>query len=135
MKNLIADDNVANRHLLRIYFSGYGISVTANDGIEAVAAFKEALEAGERFDLICLDYYMPRMDGIEALKIIRQIESEHQVPRDEHVRVIMMSAVNDKSVIMKAYINGCDSFLIHPCRKDRFIEEIYNVGLLPQTVS
>lgn len=49
------------------------------DGREAVTAFTEALDAGEPFDLICLDVMMPEMDGHTALASIRRIESEHGI--------------------------------------------------------
>lgn len=134
MKILIVDDNEASCRLLEIQLSGYGTHVTVNNGTEAIRKFKDFLETGEGFDLICMDYFMPKMDGIEVLKTIRQIESEHQISRDDRVRIIMVSAVNCETEILKSYANGCDSYIIRPSRKEDLIEEIYNLGLLPHTV-
>jgi two-component system chemotaxis response regulator CheY len=117
---------------LELQLSDYGTLVTVNDGTEAIGEFKDALEAGEGFELIFLDYFMPKMDGVEVLKSIRQIESEHQITRDSSVRIVMVSGNSYKSDIIKAYENGCDSYIIKPYQKEQLIEEIHNVGLSTQ---
>lgn len=129
MKILIVDDNEAARKLLKIRFSRYGDLKMVNGGAEAITAFKEAFKTDERFDLICLDYCMPNMDGIEVLKAIRQIESEHQVAWDNHVRILMVSASDCESAVTKAYAYGCDSFMLRPFRKEQIIEEASSLGL------
>ena len=135
MKILIADDNEAARRLLQLYLAGYGSLVTVNNGIKAIEAFSQAIDTNERFDLICMDYVMPKMDGIEVIKAIRTIELEHGISRANRVRIIMSSAVDQESDIMKAYANGCDSYMIRPDRKERLMEEIQSFGLLPQTAN
>ena len=134
MKILIADDNEAARRLLQLYLAGYGTLVTVNNGTKAIEAFSQALDTNERFDLICIDYVMPQMDGIEVIKTIRSLEREHGISEKGHVRIIMSSAVDQESDIMKAYANGCDSYMVRPNRKERLAEEIQSFGLLPQTV-
>ena len=126
MKILIVDDNEAARCLLETQLSGHGTLITVNDGIEAIAAFKEALEAGERFDLVFMDLVMPEMGGMEASSTIRRIESEYQITRDEGVRIIMVSAVSCESEIIKAYENGCDAYITRPCQKEQLTAEIHN---------
>lgn len=133
MKILIVDDNESSRLLLQIYLSDFGTLMMANDGVEAVGVFKEALEAGERFDFIFLDYHMPKMDGFKTLEVIRKIESECQTAWTDRVRVIMISVIGNESLTKKALANGCDAYIIRPCCKDQFIQQIHNIGLLPQT--
>jgi two-component system chemotaxis response regulator CheY len=132
MNILIVDDNEVGCRLLEIQLSDYGTSVTVNDGTEAIRAFKDALEAGEGFDLICMDYVMPKMDGLEVFNTIRQIESEHQITKKDSVRIIMISAVSCEADIMKAHANGCDSYIIRPYKKEALFDEIHNVGLSTQ---
>ncbi|MEY4504730.1 MAG: hypothetical protein RL154_1026 [Pseudomonadota bacterium] len=60
---LVAEDNMVNQKLISILLNARAIDVvTANDGVEAVAAYK----AG-KFDIIFMDIHMPNMDGLGAL--------------------------------------------------------------------
>ena len=132
MKILIVDDNETARRLLQLYLAEYGALITVNNGSKAIEAFSQAMDTNERFDLICLDYVMPEMSGIEVVKVIRGLEHKHGISQNDHVRIIMTSAVDQQSDILKAYANGCDSYMIRPDRKERLIKEMRNFGLLPQ---
>lgn len=69
---LVVDDDANIRLLLRddLWEKGYNV-VTAVDGDEAVVSFAE-----EHVDLVILDIRMPKLNGIEVLKIIRGAKSE-----------------------------------------------------------
>ena len=135
MKILIVDDNEAARRLLQLFLAEYGTLTTVNSGTEAIEAFSQAIGIDEYFDLICLDYVMPEMTGIEVVETIRQIERTHGVSDSSRVRIIITSAVDQKSDITRAYASGCDSYLVRPDRKEKLIEEMHNFGLLPQTAT
>ncbi len=63
---LVADDDAANRRLVERLLQRLGASpVVVEDGQEAVAA-----AAAEEFDLILIDFHMPRMTGVEATREI-----------------------------------------------------------------
>ncbi|MEG2418587.1 MAG: ATP-binding protein, partial [Eubacterium sp.] len=67
---LIVDDNATNRMVAKELMRPYHLSVAlASSGAEAVERVK-----AEHFDLVFLDYRMPKMDGVETLRAIRQIE-------------------------------------------------------------
>ena len=135
MKILIVDDNEAARRLLQLYLAGYGVLVIVNNGSEAIEAFSQAIDTNERFDLICLDYVMPEMSGLKVLETIRNVESKHGISLNDRTRVIMTSAVDTPSEIMKAYKSGCDAYMIRPDRKERLIKEMRNFRLLPQSAT
>ncbi len=62
-KILVVDDDQATRHVLRKVLSGAGFSTTvAKDGVDGLKALKT-----KRFDLLLLDVWMPRMNGLEML--------------------------------------------------------------------
>jgi CheY-like chemotaxis protein/anti-sigma regulatory factor (Ser/Thr protein kinase) len=62
-KILVVDDDQATRHVLRKVLSGAGFSTTvAKDGVDGLKALK-----AKRFDLLLLDVWMPRMNGLEML--------------------------------------------------------------------
>ena len=71
LRILLAEDDFTSRLLLQTFLSRYGECHIAVNGREAVAAFRLALEQGQRYDLICMDIMMPEMDGGEA---VREIE-------------------------------------------------------------
>lgn len=74
-KILVTDDEQGMRDLVVFLLEPYGIKVkTAQNGLEAVDLIKN-----EDFDLIFLDVHMPKMNGIEALKQIKNIKPEQIV--------------------------------------------------------
>jgi len=65
---LIVDDVETNLYVARGLLAPYGISVdTAQSGFDAI----EKIRDGSSYDIIFMDHMMPRMDGMEATKIIR----------------------------------------------------------------
>jgi hypothetical protein len=68
---LLVDDNIPNLMVAQAILETLGCVVTkAKNGLEAVAAYRSGT-----FDLVLMDCHMPEMDGAEATKAIRQIES------------------------------------------------------------
>ena len=130
MKCLIVEDSFVCRKLLQKYLSSHGDCDIAIDGNEAVAAFRQAIDEKEPYDLICLDIMMPNMNGHDALKIIRQIESEHGICDLDCVKVIMTTALGDQDNVMGAFRQGCEAYIVKPVERDLLFEEIQNLGLL-----
>ena len=135
MKYLIVEDDFVARKLLQRYLSSYGDCDIAVDGNEAVEAFNQAMDEKEPYDLICLDIMMPNMDGREALKAIRQIESEHGISGLDSVKVIMTTALGDSKNVMGAFREGCEVYIVKPVEKDKLLKEMENLGLIESEVS
>jgi two-component system chemotaxis response regulator CheY len=87
--------------------------------MEAIDAFMMALDEGEPYDLICLDIMMPIMDGYQALKNIRDIETERNIPEDKKVKVIMTTALNEEKNVKKAFELGCTVYCAKPIDMDK----------------
>lgn len=130
MKILIVEDDFAARKLLQKYLSSYGDCDIAVNGIEAVDAFKDALDKDWPYELICLDIMMPNMDGHEALKAIRQIESDHGINGFDGVKVIMTTALDDPKNVMDSFREGCEAYIVKPVEKYKLLEEMENLGLV-----
>ncbi|HXW07374.1 MAG TPA: response regulator [Vicinamibacterales bacterium] len=87
---LVVDDDKATRHVLSSVLTNAGYSTdTASDGVEALEALR-----GRRFDLLLLDVWMPRMNGIDLLSQIRAIEAPP--------RVVVMTSDEAPETLLKA---------------------------------
>lgn len=130
MRILIVEDEFSGRVLLMQLLSEYGKTDVAVNGKEAVTAFQTALDAGEPYDLLCLDIMMPEMDGHEALKAIREIEEQKGIQGLDGVKIIMTTALDDPKNVFKAFREQCEAYLVKPIRKEKLMDTLKALGLL-----
>ena len=118
---LIAEDVVYNRRLLEVLLerAGYQITSCAN-GAEAVE-----LSRRNRFGLVVLDIQMPRIDGLEAAKLIRQIPAHASTP------IIALTAQAMKGDIQRCLRAGCTDYLAKPVRKQDLLDKVSKYMLPP----
>ncbi len=115
--------------------TSYGECRAVEDGAAALQAFTEALEIGNRYDLICLDIMMPEMDGQDALKEIRVIEQEFGVPPRLETKVMMTTALTDPANVMEAYYKGGASlYLTKPLDVEKIREAMIELGFLKKSI-
>jgi two-component system chemotaxis response regulator CheY len=132
VKTLIVEDEITSRVMLREILKRYGLPHVAMNGKEAVDAVSAALQAKDPYDLICLDIMMPEMDGQEALKRIRQLEAEAGVTAEKRAKVIMTTAWADRGTVLEAIQSQCDYFLVKPIDSRVLLDELRQLGLIPQ---
>jgi two-component system chemotaxis response regulator CheY len=94
-----------------------------------VNAIRDARDAGQRYDLVCLDIMMPEMDGHQTLQAIRQIEAAHAIDGLDGVKVIMTTALEDSGNVFGAFREGCEAYLVKPVKKAKLVESIEQLGL------
>jgi two-component system, chemotaxis family, chemotaxis protein CheY len=121
MKVLIVEDDFTSRLLLQKLLSPYGEGHIAVNGTEAVSAFREALEASQPYDLVCLDIMMPEKDGHEALKEMRALEETRGIVSTRGAKIIMTTALGDIKSVTSAYDEMCDGYLVKPIDKAKLI--------------
>lgn len=100
---LVVDDVEVNRALLRETFKGTYDVVEAGDGLEAMAILRK-----QSIDIVILDLYMPKLDGIGVL---RQMKAEQSM---SHIPVIVKTAIDENKEIMVLEM-GADDFVFSPC--------------------
>jgi len=106
-KVLIVEDDKATSDIIKKYlqFKKYDV-VSESDAISGV----NRIEEDEKIDIVLMDIFLPRINGIEATRIIKE--------KDLAVSVIMMSAYSDEEFISEAVKAGADDFLIKPIKLD-----------------
>lgn len=130
MKILIAEDDRISRTFLQKFMSQYGEVDVAVDGMEAVDLYMESIKHKEPYDMLCLDIMMPKVDGLKVLKVIRQIESQKKVAPEDHLPIIMMTALADVGYVDEAFRQGCDAYASKPVDTDKVEEVMRNLGLI-----
>lgn len=127
---LIVEDDFASRKMLQKYLTPYGDCDVVVDGQEALDAFNYSLKEDNRYDLICLDIMLPKIDGQDVLKTIRATEKERGIEGLEGVKVIMTTALGDTKNIMAAFRNQCEGYLQKPIERVRLVQEIRKLKLI-----
>jgi len=112
---LIAEDSESNQALIELYFKQTNCNLTfAADGSEAVELYQE-----KPFALILMDIQMPVMDGHEATRQIRAIETEKGLAPVPIVAVTANAFKEDQERCMEA---GCTDYLAKPVSKPTLLE-------------
>jgi PAS domain S-box-containing protein len=114
---LLVEDHEINRKLAQIMLQRMGHQfVLANDGQQALDCLDK-----EHFDVVLLDVMMPVMDGITALKIWRQRETERQLPRTTVLMVTAHAMTGDRERFIAA---GADGYVSKPMSEAALRKEI-----------
>ncbi len=130
MRILIAEDDYASRKFLSQFLSQYGECDLTVDGIEAVDAFVIAHDMNKLYDLVCLDVMMPRIDGIKALKAIRDFEKKKGINGQKAVKIIMVSALNESEVVMESFSTGNEIYITKPIDLEKLVDSLKKFNLI-----
>ncbi len=116
MKALVVDDSMTIRRIVikALGIAGIADTTEAGDGVEAVDATK-----ADKFDVILLDWNMPKMSGIDTLRAIRQA--------GDKTPVIMVTTEAEKSRVIEAIKSGANDYLIKPFSPDQLAEKVKGV--------
>ena len=115
-KVMICDDAAFMRMMIKdiLTKNGYEIAAEAENGQKAVEKYPE-----EKPDLVLMDITMPEMDGIQALKKIKEM--------DPAAKVIMCSAMGQQAMVIEAIQSGAKDFIVKPFQAERVLEAVKKV--------
>ena len=113
---LICDDAAVMRMMIKdiLTKNGYNVVGEAENGLKAVEKYSET-----KPDLVLMDITMPEMDGIQALKKIKE--------QDPGATVIMCSAMGQQAMVIESIQAGAKDFIVKPFQADRVIEAVKKV--------
>ena len=108
---LLVDDAQIMRMMMGKVFkeAGYEIVGQASTGVEAVEKYLDL-----RPDLVMMDITMPEMSGIEAVKEIMEL--------DPKAKIIMCSAMGQKSMVLESIEAGARNFIIKPFEPQKLLD-------------
>ena len=113
---LIVDDAAFMRMMIKdiLTKNGYNVAGEAENGAKAVEKYNEL-----KPDLVLMDITMPEMDGIQALKKIKEM--------DGGAMVIMCSAMGQQAMVIESIQAGAKDFIVKPFQADRVLEAVKKV--------
>lgn len=110
---LIVDDAAFMRMMIKdvLTKNDYEVLGEAENGKVAVEKYKELSP-----DLVIMDITMPEVNGIEAVKTIKD--------NDPEARIVMCSAMGQQAMVIEAIQAGAKDFIVKPFQADRVIEAV-----------
>ncbi len=129
MRSLVADDEDTSRRVLEAMLLKHGPCTSVSDGALAVEEVEAALAQNNPFDLICLDILMPNLDGQEALKRIRELEADVELPQEKRARVFMITAVLEVDSVL-SQISDWDAYVVKPFERGFLQNELERFALV-----
>jgi len=109
-KFLLVDDSSTSRMTARMLLAGHRSYVlsSACDGKEGV---EKAI--AELPNLILMDIEMPRMNGLEACRVLKQNQTTKNIP------IVLLTMRGEETFVRQAYANGCSDFLTKPVNEQK----------------
>jgi two-component system chemotaxis response regulator CheY len=115
-KILIVDDAAFMRMMIKdtLKKNGYADFLEASDGEQAVQMYKT-----EKPDLVLMDITMPNKNGLDALKEIKEFDS--------NAKVVMCSAMGQESMVVEAIRSGAKDFIVKPFKAERVLKTVQSI--------
>ena len=123
LKILIVEDDLDSRNFMKTLLRNHGLKnqESATDGNEAYEMMVKALDKDDPFELILVDWGMPKLDGLTLLNMIRN----HHV--FNHLPIIMVTAYAEAKHVQQAIDSGVNDYILKPINVNIVMEKIINL--------
>jgi two-component system, chemotaxis family, chemotaxis protein CheY len=129
MRALVIDDSRAMRRIVSGILEGLGYETQqAGHGREGLDVL-EGLDGDQLPDLVCVDWNMPVMDGLQFVSAVRSN------PAWRSMTIMMVTSESEHTQIVRALAAGAHEYVIKPFTADAIRDKLALLGLLPQEVS
>lgn len=118
MNILLIDDDEAVRSILQDIIEDYDLGTVVGT-MDSAATLDDGLLRAKHVDILIIDMLMPGIDGIKAVEIIRANFTG---------KVIMLSQVESKDLVGKAYAQGIDFYITKPLNRNEIVSVIRKVS-------
>ena len=119
MKVLVVDDNATSREIFHEMLESFSFEVSvAASGPEGITELESA-EKNKPFELVIMDWKMPRMDGIEASRRIKHHTDLNKIPA-----IVLVTAYGREEVMQQAEEVGLEGFLLKPVNPSMLFDTI-----------
>jgi two-component system, chemotaxis family, chemotaxis protein CheY len=126
VRALVIDDSRAMRRIVSSILIKLGYEVRdAGHGREGL----DVLDEGWLPDLVCVDWNMPVMDGLQFVSAVRSN------PAWRSLTIMMVTSESEHTQIVKALAAGAHEYVIKPFTADAIRDKLALLGLLPQEVA
>ena len=127
---LLVEDDLAHAEIVRRNLRKFRVAnriIHAEDGQKAIDyLFRQGVytdpDANPRPDLILLDLRLPKVDGLEVLKRIKQEDDLKAIP------TVVLTTSSAESDMVNAYSNGAGSYLVKPVNFEKFARLLDSFG-------
>ncbi|MBF0295162.1 MAG: response regulator [Magnetococcales bacterium] len=117
---LVVDDNATAREVLTNYLETMSFHVeSSTSGQEAMRILQRAKQAGEWFDVLCIDWKMPELDGLETLRLMRG-HPGIVMPK----ATIMISAFGREEMNRETGELGIQAYLVKPVTPSQLLDAL-----------
>ncbi|RLA83025.1 MAG: hypothetical protein DRG78_05565 [Epsilonproteobacteria bacterium] len=111
----VEDEKILQTSSLELFDNFFDEITIADDGEQALDLYKN-----NKYDLIITDIFMPKMDGIELIKHIREL--------DKKIPIIVFSALNDPSYMTSCVALNVDSYILKPLAIENMLDALQKVA-------
>lgn len=130
LRLLVVEDHETNRAVLENMLGAWGLHVTcAVDGQDALEIIERESREGRHFDLALVDMQMPRLNGVQFARVLR--DSRPGLP----TKLILLSSVSSPDDVRLAHEVGFQRYLAKPVRKVELRQAILGVSSGPARTS
>jgi CheY-like chemotaxis protein len=129
-KILLAEDSPQDAEMTLEALSSYHLNndiVVVGDGEEALDYLYARGRFAGRSDgnplLVLLDLKMPKVDGLEVLRVIKSDKALRTLP------VVMLTASREEQDVVKSYSLGVNAYVVKPVGFQKFVEAVKQIGV------
>ncbi len=134
IKTLIVEDVTVLQKMISRIIKSYAEVTSIDNGVEAIYLYTKAILNDDPYDLICLDIYIPEMNGLEVLQNIRKFEEKIGLSSENRVKIIVITSLANNESFEREIKKYADSFLNKPFSPADLTNELNKYFLIKENV-